>query len=160
MGDVRDWGAFIRGRWDWSKHGYEKGFPRGCEFSDLDATVEFDGQRLIIEAKRHDGTGACDYPAAGQLALLRDEVRLGKVVMILYGCGACNNPQAVRILGTSRPEDRWEDWRPFPIEERRRRLKYEIDFALGLVGEVDPGLREVIWPEVRKAPPETAGGVA
>lgn len=135
MADINDWAAFIRGRWDWSRYGYEKGFPRGCQFTDIDAAVEFDGRRLVIEPKHHDGTTmGFPYPDDGQLSFLRDEVRLGKAVIVLYGCGACNSPQAVRVLGHRKNEDRWEDWRGFDIEERRKRLKREIDHAMGLEG--------------------------
>lgn len=132
MADVRDWGKFIRGRWDWTRYGYERGFPRGCQFTDIDATVEFDGHRLVIEPKHHDGIGACDYPDMGQLLLLRDEVKLGKAVLVLYGCGACDSPQAVRILGRVKSEDVWHDWRGKDIEERRKLLKEQIDIAMGL----------------------------
>lgn len=132
MADIKDYGAFIRGRWDWDRYGYQRGFPRGCGFTDIDAAVEFDGHRLVIEPKHHDGIGPCDYPPSGQTMFLRDEVKLGKVVIVLYGCGACNSPQAVRVLGRAKPEDRWEDWRGRDIEERRGLLKREIDRALGL----------------------------
>ena len=130
MADVRDWGAFIRGRWDWTRYGYEVGFPRGCQFTDIDATVEFDGRRLVIEPKHNDGTDSCEYPPMGQLLLLRDEVVLGKTVIILYGCGSCNSPQAIRILGRSRDEDVWKDWRGMELEHRRQLLKEEIDRAM------------------------------
>lgn len=134
MADIRDWGAFVRGRWDWSRHGYEKGFPRGCQFTDLDGAVEFNGQRLVIEPKHHDGLGPCNYPDTGQLLFLRDEVKLGKAVIVLYGCGPCNSPQAIRVLGTDRSSDRFEDWRRGrDLPERRRLLKTEIDRALGLL---------------------------
>src|SRR5690606_32150316 len=127
MADISDWAAFIRGRWDWRRYGYEYGFPRGCGFTDVDATTEFDGRALVIEPKHHDGTEYMDYPPSGQLALLRDEVRRGKTVIVLYGCGACNNPHGVRVLGLTRSEDRWEDWRGRPLDERRKLLKEEID---------------------------------
>jgi hypothetical protein len=132
MADIRDWGAFIRGRWDWHRFGYDKGFPRGCTFTDVDAATEFDGRRLVIEPKHHDGVGACPYPDNGQLGYLRDEVWLGKVVIVLYGCGPCNSPQAVRVLGSDRDHDRFEDWRGLGIEERRKLFKAEIDRALGI----------------------------
>lgn len=147
---------------------YEKGFPRGCQFTDLDGAIEFDGRRLVIEPKHHDGIGPCDYPDAGQLGFLRDEVSLGKTVIVLYGCGPCNSPFAVRILGQDRTADRWEDWRDwqvYPLAERRRLLKVEIDRALGLAGSeprggFEPsGLKEVIWPNVR-LPPDAQGGAA
>ena len=134
MADIHDWAAFIRGRWNWQRYGYEHGFPRGCQFTDIDAAVEFDGKRLVIEPKHHDGIGPCDYPPQGQLIFLRDEVQLGKVVIVLYGCGVCDSPQAVRILGATKAEDQWKDWRGLPLDERRRRLKEEIDIALGLAG--------------------------
>lgn len=162
MSDIRDWSAFIRGRWDWTKHGYEKGFPRGCQFTDLDAAVEFDGRRLVVETKHHDGIGPCDYPDIGQLIFLRDEVRLGKSVIVLYGCGGCNSPQAVRVLGTAKAEDRWEDWRGRDLAERRRLLKHEIDRALGLAPEdvVDRALEETIWPKARQPPEDTGRATA
>jgi hypothetical protein len=131
MGDVRDWGAFIRGRWDWTRHGYEKGFPRSCQFSDLDAVVEFDGKRLLIEAKSYDGQGIIPKPEGGQLYLLRSEAGLGRTVLIVYGCGVCNDPYAIHQIYPRHP-DRFEDWRGFEKQERRKLLKEEIDKAMGL----------------------------
>lgn len=157
MADIRDWAKFVRGRWEWTRFGYEKGFPRSCQFTDIDATVEFDGRRLVIEPKHHDGIGPCDYPDAGQLMFLRDEVRLGKAVIVLYGCGACNSPQAARVLGRVRAEDRWEDWRGKDVEERRELLKREIDRALGLLEAAPPSPRAADdWPPVA----ERGGGRA
>ncbi len=134
MADIRDWGKFLRGRWDWTRGGYEKGFPRGCQFTDVDAATEFDGRFLLIETKHHDGTGiGMEYPDTGQLMALRAEVRLGKTVFVLYGCGPCNSPQGLRILGLEKSSDRWIDWRDIPsIEERRQRFKQQVDTALAL----------------------------
>lgn len=132
MADIRDWGKFIRGRWEWTRFGYEAGFPRGCQFTDLDAAIEFDGNRLVIEPKHHDGFGSCDYPDTGQLLFLRDEAKLGKTVFVLYGCGACNDPQAIRYIGPVKAEDRWLDWRGLDKEQRRKLLKQEIDTAMRL----------------------------
>lgn len=133
MADIRDWGAFIRSRWDWTRYGYEHGFPRGCQFTDLDAAIEFDGRRLLIETKSWDGTGIVPKPApdSGQLRFLRDEAGLSKTVLILYGCGACNDPYAIHQI-FRRPPDRFEDWRGLEKEERRKLLKQEIDRAMGL----------------------------
>lgn len=152
MADIRDWGAFVRGRWDWTRHGYEAGFPRKCQFTDLDGAVEFDGHSLVIEPKHHDGLGPMPYPDDGQLRFLRNEHKLGKAVIVLYGCGPCNSPQGVRLLGSTRPEDTWKDWRGRELTERRRLLKYGIDVALGLVEMSDAQLEEVIWPDVRRPP--------
>lgn len=140
MGDVRDWGKFIRGRWDWGRFGYEDGFPDGCQFSDIDAATEFHrdtcGGRLVIEAKAWDGEDLIpsiyDQKDTGQRLLLRDDARLGKTVFVVYGCGVCNDPYALHVLGASRPEDRFEDWRGLTRQERRKLLKAEIDRALGL----------------------------
>lgn len=135
MADIRDWGAFLRGRWNWTKAGFERNFPRGCQFTDVDASVEFDGQMLLIETKHHDGVGSCEYPDTGQVIALREEVKLGKTVFVLYGCGPCSSPQALRILGPSmdKSQDSWHDWRDIPsIQERRKLLKYQIDVAMGL----------------------------
>lgn len=161
MADIRDWGAFVRGRWDWTRHGYEKGFPRGCQFTDVDGACEIDGRRLIIEPKHHDGLGPMPYPDTGQLLYLRDEVRLGKAVIVLYGCGPCNSPQGVRLLAGEKQHDAWKDWRGLGLTERRQLLKVEIDVALGLSRAAehkadDPQLDEVIWPEVRR-PPDWTG---
>lgn len=133
MGDIRDWGAFLRGRWNWTSCGYELGFPRGCQFTDLDAAIEFDGHALNIETKHHDGTDApLTSPRTGQMLFLRNEVRFGKTVIIVWGCGPCDSPQAACILAPD-AVDRLEDWRGRPLEERRKLLKYEIDKALGLI---------------------------
>jgi hypothetical protein len=132
MADIKDWGAFIRGRWNWTRYGYEAGFPRGCQFTDVDAAVEFDGRRLVIETKSYDGTGPIFKPEGGQIRYLRDEAGLGKTVFILYGCGACNDPYAVHQI-MRRPPDPFHDWRGKEKEERRKLLKYEIDRAMGLV---------------------------
>ncbi len=72
MADVRDWGKFVRGRWDWSRGGYERGFPRGCQFTDVDAAIEFDNRGLVIEPKHYDGVGPLPdpYSATGQLLFL------------------------------------------------------------------------------------------
>jgi len=150
VADIRDWGAFLRGRWDWSRGGFEKGFPRGCQFTDVDASIEFDGQMLLVETKHHDGIGPCQYPDTGQLISLRAEVKLGKTVFVLYGCGPCNSPQALRILGARKEDDQFFDWRMIPsIEERRRLLKQRIDLAMGLLnqssndGDWTPGERRM-----------------
>lgn len=132
MGDIRDWGAFLRGRWNWTKYGYERGFPRNCQFTDLDAAVEFDGRRLVIETKHYDGTGMLGKPEGGQLRFLRDEAALGKTVLVLYGCGACDDPYAIHQIGARPSEDRFEDWRGRDKEERRKLLKDEINRAMGL----------------------------
>ena len=136
MADVRDWGKFIRGRWDWTRFGYEDGFPRGCQFTDTDAVTEFDGHRLVMECKSWDGLGIIPSiygeQDTGQRRYLRDEASLGKTVFVLYGCGACNDPYALHILGPTRPEDQFLDWREYGKEERRKLLKAEIDRVLGL----------------------------
>lgn len=138
MADIEDWGKFIRGRWDWTCNGFEVGFPRGCQFTDIDAATEFDGRALVIETKHHDGVGPCEYPKTGQLLALRKEVELGKSCFVLYGCGACASPYALRVLGLNRSEDVFYDWRNEPsIEERRKLLKHRIDVAMGLQQPTD-----------------------
>lgn len=142
MADVRDWGAFIRGRWNWKRFGYEKDFPRTCGFTDVDAAVEFDGKALLIETKHYDGIGALPgLPSNGQLWFLQDEVKRGKYVLVLYGCGVCDDPYAVYDVGGKQwfkfldGDGKWQD-----KEERRRQLKRHINFALGL--PVDTSSRE------------------
>ena len=151
MGDIRDWGKFIRGRWNWTSGGYESGFPRRCQFTDVDASIEFDGRFLLIETKHHDGVIlGMDWPDDGQLAALRAEAALGKSVFVVYGCGPCNSPQGLRILGATKSTDKWFDWRTTPchcgcgkkviqsVEERRRLLKEQIDIAMGLRIPTEP----------------------
>lgn len=138
MSDIRDWNRFLRGRWDWTKFGYEQGFPRGCQFTDVDAALEFDGRMLNIETKQYDGIGALpELPRVGQLRFLQNESSLGKTVLVLYGCGVCNDPYAVYDVGR-REWFVWRDaatgeWMPKP--ERQARLKRHIDRAMGLVDE-------------------------
>lgn len=133
MADIRDWGRFVRGRWDWTSGGYEAGFPRRCQFTDIDAAIEMDGRELIIEPKHHDGLGPMSYPDDGQLLFLRNEIRRGASVIVLYGCGPCNSPWGARVLGLRKERDHWLDWRDIPdVRKRRRLLKAEIDRALGL----------------------------
>lgn len=132
VADIRDWGAFLRGRWNWTKGGYERSFPRNCQFTDVDASVEFDGYHLQIETKHHDGIGSFVLPDAGQLRSLREDVRLGKTVFVLYGCGACDNPQGIVILSVDGSADEWHDWRELTLLQRRRQLKRQINQAMGL----------------------------
>lgn len=136
MSDIRDWGAFLRGRWSWTRGGYETGFPRGCQFTDIDAAIEFDGFRLVIEPKHYDGLGELPDIANGQRRFLEDEAGLGKVVFVLFGCGPCNDPHA--ILYVSSPPDpgrRLYDWRGQDKLIRRKQLKKHIDWAMGLLAE-------------------------
>jgi len=127
MADVRNWASFIRGRWDWTRFGYEAGFPRGCQFTDVDAVVEFDGRALMIEGKQWDGEGdRPDKPSTGQMLYLKYEVEAGKTVLVLFGCGCCNNPWAVYDVG----RDEWFDWRGLELADRRTRLKHHIDRAM------------------------------
>ena len=128
MSDIRDWGAFIRGRWNWTRSGYERGFPRGCQFTDVDAAVEFDGRSLIIEAKHFDGIGSLPEISNGQRLFLRDEVNRGKTALIVFGCGACDDPHAVYDVARGQ----LFDWRGQPKTIRRYQLKCHINRALGL----------------------------
>ncbi len=129
MGDVRDWDQFIRGRWRWTAHGYERGFPRGSQFSDIDAATEFDGHRLKIESKFWDGIGSPPGIDTGQYRLLQDEAeRDNTTVLVVYGCASCNNPLAVRDMGTLV----LQDFRDMELECRRKELKKRIDEAMGL----------------------------
>lgn len=131
--DVHDWGAFVRGRWDWKKGGYEAGFPRSCGFTDVDAAIEFDGRALKIEAKHWDGLGIIPQVDPGQLRYLRDEARRGVTVLIVHGCGPCNDPWAVKRLQPGTADLEFFDWRSEPSKnERRSRLKHLIDEAMGL----------------------------
>lgn len=136
MGSIRDWDRFKAGRWDWTSLGYEHGFPRRCQFSDVDAVTEFDGRILMIESKYNDGVDAPSYPDVGQVRLLR---RFRKMfgddgdVFIVYGDAEADEPWALRILGMERSQDLFEDWRTTPnAETRRERFKAWIDWSLGI----------------------------
>jgi hypothetical protein len=129
MGDVRDWARFIRSRWDWTDFGYERGFPRGCQFTDVDAGTEFNSKDLLIETKLWDGLGAVPTVRTGQLLYLRREAATHhKTVLILYGCGVCNNPLVVDDVATG---SRY-DWRDKSLIERRQLFKDLIDVSMGL----------------------------
>jgi hypothetical protein len=139
MSDVRNWGAFIRGRWDWTRGGYEKNFPRGCQFTDVDAAVEFDGCGLVIEPKHYDGVGELSRQIpGGQRKFLENEARLGKTVFVLYGCGPCNDPYAIEYISDAPVAgQRFYDWRGCDKVTRRLRLRAHIERAMGLLAEQD-----------------------
>lgn len=130
MSDIRNWGQFIRGRWDWTKFGYEKGFPRNCQFTDIDASVEFNGRGLFVECKAYDGEGYLPGIDVGQSRYLDWLVseHPASTVFILFGCGACNDPYAVRNVTTGE----FHDWRGMEKTVRRKALKAFIDQAMGL----------------------------
>jgi len=137
MSDIRDWFAFIRGRWDWTRGGYEQSFPRGCQFTDIDAAVEFDGRWLVIEPKHYDGIGELPRRIpSGQRMLLEQEAGLGKTVFVLYGCGPCNDPYAIEYVSEPPiPGQRLFDWRGCDKLTRRSRLRAHIERAMGLITE-------------------------
>lgn len=142
MADIRDPAMFMRGRWAWNQYGYEAGFPRKCAFTDVDAVVEFDSRALFIESKYHDGRGPCDYPDVGQMILLRRLLEIsGASVVVVYGDATWNSPWAARIVGRSRPEDVFLDWRgEAAVDSRRANLKRVIDASLGLTSATErPG---------------------
>lgn len=157
MADVRDWGRFIRGRWDWTRFGYEDGFPRGCQFTDIDSMIEFDGRGLKIECKPLDPelllpNRRPPLPPTGQLRALQAEAtHPGSTVLVVYGCGVCNDPYAVYDVGRKE----WHIWRSArgkwdDLGARRTRLKWLIDSAMGLIPPVqiqpvDPA--DLDWPE-------------
>lgn len=123
MSDVRDWGQFIRGRWDWKRYGYEAGLPRRCGFGDIDAALELGGRHLIIEAKSWDGEGARPELSFGQGTALRHLADEKRTVWVLWGCAGCNNPLAVQSLNSGAEHD----WRELPLGERRSEMKRLID---------------------------------
>jgi hypothetical protein len=129
MSDIRDIEAFIRGRWKWTSFGYERGFPRGCQFTDVDAATEFDDRSLNIEAKHFDGIGDIPKITTGQRLYLRREALIpGRTVLILYGCATCNDPFVVEDIGTGHIIDLRDKRKP----GRRAAFKDMIDRAMGL----------------------------
>ncbi len=112
----------------WTRFGYERGFPRGCQFGDIDAALEFDGRSMLIEAKAFDGIGNPPPLSKGQRWNLEHEVSLGKTVFVLYGCGACNDPLFVVNMSTGERHD----LRKHRKLARRQELKRLIDVAMGL----------------------------
>lgn len=136
MSDIRDWGAFIRGRWNWTSYGYEAGFPRGSQFGDVDAVVEFDGRTLYVETKAFDGLGDWPQVPLGQYFLLERLARQANTaVFVLFGCGVCNDPKGLLEIYADSPNHQ-HDWRALPLPERRAHLKHRIDSALGLTGDL------------------------
>lgn len=129
MSDLRNLEAFIRGRWKWTGYGYERGFPRGCQFTDVDAAIEFDGRSLNIEAVHWDGIGPPPRKGGGQRYFLIREAGIpGRTVFVLYGCACCNDPLFVENVGTGETFDlRGKD-----KQGRRDAFKDMIDCAMGL----------------------------
>jgi hypothetical protein len=122
MADINDWEAFARGRWRWTRYGYEHGLPRGSGFGDLDATLELSGHRLSFECKAWDGLGPLPALPTGQIQSLRQMSRNGDRVYVLWGCASCNNPLFIKALGRQRELDYDQDWRPLDLPDRRRAL--------------------------------------
>jgi hypothetical protein len=132
MADVRN-EERARRRWRWTGGGYEELFPRACAFTDIDAAVEFDGRSLLIEVKHHEGAGYLPAVPPGQLRWLRHEAGIpGRKVFVLYGEAEADSPWVLRRIARDLDGDQWRDWRSLPIEERRRRLKTAVNWALGL----------------------------
>jgi hypothetical protein len=52
----------------------------------------------------------------------------GTTVLVLYGCGCCNDPYAARDVGAGV----LHDWRDRSKSERRKHLKALIDEVMGL----------------------------
>ena len=133
MADIRDYQKFIQGRWKWTGFGYEQGFPRGCQFSDIDAITEFDGRTLVIEAKEYGGPPAL-LPSlpTGQVRLLRHLARHA-TVYVIFGIAQLDEPWALKQLYPTPGRDRFENWRDIESREKRHQLfKDEIDWALGV----------------------------
>lgn len=96
--------------------------------------MEHCGDRLVIEAKQYDGVGDLPgWPSDGQMRFLRDEAALGKTVLVLWGCGVCNDPYAV--LDVRRDGQQLYDWRGRSKNDRRAQLKLHIGRAMGLLDE-------------------------
>lgn len=133
MSDIRDWAAQIRGRWDWTRFGYEKGFPRGSQFGDVDAFIhlDFEDRSLYIDPKQYDGVGVLPGISTGQSRALKHLATLpGTTALVLFGCGVCDDPWCVRDMGT----DEFHDWRGMEKAVRRKNLKTLFDWSLGLEG--------------------------
>lgn len=128
MADVRDWAAFIRGRWNWTSFGYEKNFPRGCQFTDIDAYTNFDGRSLSVETKQWDGIGKVPVIPTGQLRAYKDAAGQTDTVLIVWGCACCNDPLAILNVGTGE----FADLRAHTKPERRQFLSASFDKAMGL----------------------------
>jgi hypothetical protein len=136
MADIYSPDAFMQGRWNWTAGGYEANFPRKCQFTDLDAGVEFDGLHLFIECKEYDGPpGICpnDQHDDGQRTFLRSLVSDTATVFILFGVAKDNNPWCARVLKPKRIDDNFVDWRSMDaVEDRRVALKELIESAMNV----------------------------
>lgn len=107
MADIRDPWAFILGRWNWTRDGYESKLPRGSQIGDLDGFLELSGRHLFIEVKDWHGEGSLPKLPGGQAMALRSLCRHdGQAVLIVYGCPHMNRPYYV------------ERWKGQPIETK------------------------------------------
>lgn len=132
MADIRDYEKFIKGRWKWTGFGYEEGFPRGCQFSDIDAITEFDGRALVIEAKEYAPPGILPEIKPGQMRLLR-HLAQHSTVYVVWGIAQLDEPWALKQIYPTYGRDRFENWRDIESREKRHQLfKDEIDWALGV----------------------------
>lgn len=119
--------AIARERWNWTKFGYEQGFPGICQFADIDAVVEFDGRALAIECKHHDGVSGFERLKDGQWRLQRRLVDAGWSAFTLYGDARTNEPWGIWHYGDRHPRDLRRMTRRF----RREILTDEINKAMG-----------------------------
>lgn len=134
MADIRKPELFMAGRWKWSSFGYEIGFPRGCQFTDVDAAIEFDGHKLFIEAKECDGVSGFPVLSTGQRLFLSSLVDATTTVLVLYGNATRNDPLGVFDVGRREKFD----WRQVELDERRAQLKWHIDRAMGVSSRTEP----------------------
>jgi hypothetical protein len=134
VSDIRDWEKYKRSRWSWTSQGYERGFPRGCQFMDIDAYTEFNGMRLMIESKHYEGYGEPpSLPKGQRWALEREAQDENKTVLVVYGNAQTNDPMVVHVLAGSGMPAKVHDFRTLTVEQRREQLKYLIDEAMNLV---------------------------
>lgn len=130
MSDLHNLEQFIRGRWRWDAFGYQIGFKGKCAFSDIDAMVEFNGRRLLIESKFWNGQdeSKLTLQKGQELALQREAGDKGRTVLVVYGDAERNLPLYVLNLNSGSVHD-LRELQPW---ERRWEFKRHIDAAMGV----------------------------
>lgn len=128
MAEIRDF-WLKRHRWDWTKYGYEEGFPRKCAWSDIDGVVEFDEKCAMYEFKRWDGEIGLEHALAeiprGQRKLHQALRSTGASFFVLFGVPENDDPLAAFVVTSfaGKYRGRWHDWRGVPIDVRRKELR-------------------------------------
>lgn len=127
MSKIRDM-AQVQARWDWTRLGYERSFPRGITMGDADGILEINYCWLRVETKNWtpDTLGIPPLPVGQHLDLKRwVRAHTRNVVFVLHGHQPTNRPYALRVW--THTGEAFHDWRDTSEDEAREALTTQFD---------------------------------